>query len=121
MALGPLVWLPLSFVGTACPSTGIGGIVPIFVCAGWLQSFIRQSFVVHWPLFSGHCLLCMWLLKWQAVVWAARVVSGGVGCMTWHAGNMKGARVVVDSGDMAVCVVVCGQLVLFVIVGVTCE
>ena len=68
------MWLPLSFMGAAHPSTGVGGIVPIFVCAGQLQLFIRRLFVVRWPLFSGRCLLCMWLLKWQAVVWAAGVV-----------------------------------------------
>ena len=54
-------------MGAACPLTGIGGVVPIFVCAGRLQSFIRQLFVVHWLSFSGGCLLCVQLLKWQVL------------------------------------------------------
>ena len=41
-----------------------------FRLCGQSQSFVRQLFVVHWLLFSGCCLLCMQLSKWQAVVWA---------------------------------------------------
>ena len=34
--------------------------------------------------------------------WVAGLVHGGVGCVTWHAGDMEGASVVVDAGDVAV-------------------
>ena len=34
------------------------------------------------------------------VVWVAGVVSGAVRCMMWQAGDMEGARFVVDVGDV---------------------
>ena len=36
------------------------------------------------------------------IVWAAGVVCGGVSCVMWHAGDMEGAQVAVDVGDMGV-------------------
>ena len=42
-------------------------------------------------LFGCGCRHVRWLLSW----WAAGVVCGGVGRVTWHAGNLEGAGVVV--------------------------
>ena len=80
-------------------------------------------------LFGCGCRRVRRLLLW----WAAGVVCGGVGRVTWHAGDLEGAHVVVDVGDMAVwsrrvCVVVVRQAVvmvygrpgLLVVVGVAC-
>ena len=41
------------------------------------------------------------IIEVAGVVWAAGVVRGGVGCVTWHVGNMKGTCGGVDTGDMA--------------------
>ena len=38
----------------------------------------------------------------MASFWVAGLVRGGVGCVMWHAGDMEGASVVVDVGDVAV-------------------
>ena len=50
------------------------------------------------------CFLCVQLSRCWAVVvvLGAGLVHGGVGCVTWHAGDMEGASVVVDAGDVAV-------------------
>ena len=50
----------------------------------------------------------------MSLCWAARIVCGGVGRVMWHAGDMAGARVVVDIGDMAVWLLhLCGCRVSF--------
>ena len=41
------------------------------------------------------------VIELAGIVWVASIVCGGVGCVTWHAGNMKGACGFVDTGDMA--------------------
>ena len=49
-------------------------------------------------LFGCGCRCVRRLSSW----WAARVVCGGVGRVTWHAGDLEGAGVVVEVGDVAV-------------------
>ena len=44
--------------------------------------------------------LCV-VIEVARVVWVAGVVCRGVGCMMWHAGDMKGTHSIVDTGDMA--------------------
>ena len=43
----------------------------------------------------------------MASFWAAGVVCGGVGGVTWHAGDMEGTPRVVDAGDTGVWFRVC--------------
>ena len=50
------------------------------------------------PLFGCGCQHIRQLSSW----WAAGVVCGGVGRVTWHAGDLEGAGVVVEVGDVAV-------------------
>ena len=49
-------------------------------------------------LFGCGCRHVRWLSLW----WAAGVVCGGVGRVTWHAGDLEGAGVVVEVGDVVV-------------------
>ena len=42
------------------------------------------------------------VVGWLALFWAAGIVCGGVGGMTWHAGDMEGTPRVVDAGDVRV-------------------
>ena len=107
MALGPLAWLPLSFVDAACHSMGIAGVLGFSSLLGG-----------HSRSLGGRCLPVVALfgcgdrgVGWLLLYWAAGMVCGGVGRVTWHAGNMVGARVV---GDVAVWLLgLCGCCVSF--------
>ena len=95
---------------------GSGGVgVPVVPTCGRWSSFgawlslssllgVRcHPFGVRW-LAAGRPLPVARLSRcWGVVVvWAAGVVSGGVRCVTWQAGDMEGARFVVDVGDVGV-------------------
>ena len=45
--------------------------------------------------------------RWAAFS-AAGVICGGVGDVTWHAGDMEGARSVVDAGDVGMWLLLLG-------------
>ena len=68
----------------------VGGVVVVYVIAG-------QSLAV----------VVLFVCGYRGVgrlssFWAAGLVRGGVGYVTWHAGDMEGASIVVDAGNMAV-------------------
>ena len=84
----------MSFVGI------IGGVVVIYVVAG--GRCVRWA-VVCW----ARAVVVFFACGYRGVgrlssFWAAGLVRGGVGCVTWHAGDMEGASVVVDVDDVAV-------------------
>ena len=98
---GDVVCLSFPLVGAGHRLTVIWVVVVVFVVAGWLHlfvglSFVGLSFVGLWLLFAGHCPLCMHLSS----CWVVGIVCGGVGGVTWHAGNMEGTPCVVDAGDV---------------------
>ena len=57
-----------------------------------------HPFGVRW-LAAGRGL---WVVGRWASFSAAGVICGGVGDVTWHAGNMEGARSLVDAGEVGV-------------------
>ena len=77
----------------------VRGVVVVVVLAGCSQPSVWRQFVGRWPSVAGRCPLCTQLLRCWGV-WAAVVVCGGVSRVTWHAGDMDGARFVVDVGGM---------------------
>ena len=87
-------------MGAVRRSTVVGGIVVVCVVAGRSLAFVGRSFVGCWPSFSS-LRVVVELLGRLLYFWAAGVVCGGVGCVTWHAVDPEGARVVVEAGDVA--------------------
>ena len=81
-----------------------GGVVVVFVVAGGhtclsgarLLGVGRRLLAV--VLFACVCRVVGWL----ASFWVAGVVCGGVGGVTWHAGDMEGTPRAVDAGDVRV-------------------
>ena len=101
---GDVVCLSSLLVGAGRHLTVVGGVVVIFGVAGRLHSFIAHSLVGCWPLFASRCDFCMRLSsRWVLVSFSApSVVCGGVGGVTWCAGDMEGTPHVVDAGDVRV-------------------
>ena len=92
--------------GRACRShlwrlVVVRGVVVVAVLAGRSQPSVWRQFVGRWPSVTGRCPFCARLSRCWGV-WAAVVVCGGVSRVTWHAGDMHGARFVVDVGGMGV-------------------
>ena len=97
---GPWVCQSLSFVGAVHRSTVVGGVVVVCIIAGWSLAFVGQSFVGCWPLLSSvRAVIELW---GGAGSFGAGVCCGGGSCVTWHTGDMEGASIVVDAGDVAV-------------------
>ena len=57
--------------------------------------------VICWALAVVVLFACGYRVGWLSLFWASGLVCGGVGCVTWHAGNMEGTSIIVDAGDMA--------------------
>ena len=77
--------------GRACSShlwqlVVVQGVVVVVVLAG-----CSQPSVWRWPSVAGCCPLCVRLSRCWGV-WVAGVVRGGGSHVTWHAGDMDGAR-----------------------------
>ena len=94
VSLSSMALASLSFVGVGCSQS----LWVVFVVAGR-----SMSSVGCWPSFAVLCLLCVWLSigrlllsslgGWVRLCWGLRDVA---------AGDVEGALVVVDAGDVGV-------------------
>ena len=95
-------WVVRGFRGMGVPvvpTCGPWSLIGAHPC--WAFAVIHLAFVC-WVL-AIVCRSCSCRgVGGVVIVWAAGVVSGGVRCVTWQAGDMEGARFVVDVGDMRV-------------------
>ena len=86
------------------------GVVVVFVVAGGRTRSSRARLLgVGRRLLAVLLFACVCrVVGWLASFWAAGVACGGVGGVTWHAGDMEGTRArVVDAGDAGVWFRVC--------------
>ena len=92
------VGVPVVVVRRRCLS--LGALLSFSRC--WAVAGIRWA-VVCWVLAVVVPFACGYRgVGRLSSCWVAGLVRGGVGCVTWHAGDMEGASVVVDAGDVAV-------------------
>ena len=101
---GDAVCLSFPLVGAGRRLTVVGGVVVVFVIAGGRTHSSGARL-----LGAGRCLpvvvlfACVFRVVGSlALFWADGVVCGGLGGVTWHAGETEGAPCVVDAGDVGV-------------------